>query len=501
MSLPGITNTILDGGLGVTKPASSRPHVIGCCDTGPLNTPTLISNQRQLKDAFGIHGPLVDCVGYILDQAGGPVLVTRATGSVAATYAIGTGPTGATAALLPASTAGGTDNSLNLVVATSAPKLDADIVATITVGGARSAMKFKYSLDGNKTQSVEIQGATTNAIGDTGITFEWQAAAVNPYVAGQTFTGEARAAMYNSTNLTTAHAAIDASLLTADFFVYAGRAANAVDSVALFSDVATKMAAFVNQDRYYRAMMNIGEGTAALALASFASLSSTRVAVLHGQFRSAPAFGVPGRALPYLPAVYAAAARAAGNVMSTDLAQTFGAETVGPLVGATEIDHNEYTQNAGLDDAKIGTLRTYANLVGFYITNVWLKSGAGSDFEFWQHGRMMDEACKTVSARHSELISSNVVCKEDGTGSLVEFAALAIEKKVQRSLDAVIGSALRGIGPTTVDGSTGHVSDQKYQVDRTNNVLSTKTLIATVSIVPRGYLKQLQTTLSYKLAV
>jgi hypothetical protein len=499
MALPGITNTILDGGLGVTTPASSRPHVVGPCDTGPLNTPTLISNQRQLKDTFGIHGQLVDCIGYILDTAGGPVLATRTTASVAATYAIGAGPTGATAALLPASTAGGTDNSLNLVVATSAPKLDADIVATITVGGARGAMKFKYSLDGNQTQSVEIQGATTNAIGDTGITFEWQAAAVNPYVAGQTFTGRARAPMYNSTNLTTAHA--DASLLTADFFVYAGKAANAADSVALFSNVAAKMAAFVAQDRYYRAMMNIGEGTAALALASFAALSSTRVSVLHGNFRSAPVFGVPGRALPYLPAVYAAAARAAGNVMSTDLAQTFGAESVGPLVGATEIDHNEYTQNAGLDDAKIGTLRTYANLVGFYLTNVHLKSGAGSDFEFWQHGRIMDEACKEVSARHSELISSNVVCKADGTGSLVEFAAQAIEKKVQRGLDARIGSALRGIGPTTVDGSTGHVSDQRYQVDRTNNVLSTKTLIATVSIVPRGYLKNLQTTLSYKLAV
>ena len=236
-------------------------------------------------------------------------------------------------------------------------------------------------------------------------------------------------------------------------------------------------------------------------MTAFSALTSNRVAVLHGQFRSAPVFGVPGRGAPFLPASYAAAMRAAGNVMSTDLAQTFGADSVGALPGCTEIDHNEYTENAGLDDAKIGTLRTYANLVGFYITNVWLKSASGSDFEFWQHGRMMDEACKVVSARHSELISSNVVVKADGTGSLVEFAAIAIEKKVQRSLDAVIGSALRGIGPTTVDGSTGHVSDQRYQVDRTNNVLSTKELIATVSLVPRGYLKRLTTTLSYKLAV
>lgn len=495
MALPGITNTILDGGLGVTSPASSRPHVIGACDTGPLNTPTLISNQRQLKETFGTHGPLVDCVGYILDNAGGPVVVTRTADSVAATY------DGGTTSEVAASSGGGTDNAINVIVATSAPKLDADVVVEIQTGGARSAMTFTYSLDGGETQSVEIAGATTVALGDTGITLEFDAGTVNPYTAGTTYSFEARAAMYDSTDLGTAFDAIELSNLTFDFLVFAGRAATASAAATLFSTIATQMTAFQNADRYYRAIMSAGEDTAANALSAFSALVSNRIAVVHGQFRSAPVFGVPGRAIPFLPGSYAAAMRAAGNVMSTDLAQTFGADSVGALPGATEIDHNEYTENAGLDDAKIGTLRTYANLVGFYLTNVWLKSAAGSDFEFWQHGRMMDEACKVVSARHSELISSNVVVKADGTGSLVEFAALAIEKKVQRSLDAVIGSALRGIGPTTVDGSTGHVSDQRYQVDRTNNVLSTKELIATVSLVPRGYLKRLTTTLSYKLAV
>ena len=495
MALPGITNTILDGGLGVTSPASSRPHVIGVADSGPVDTPTLISNQRQLKETFGTHGPLVDCVGYILDQAGGPVLVTRTQSSTAATY------DGGTTSEVAASSGGGTDNAINVIVATSAPKLDADVVVTIVDGGARSAMTFNYSLDGGETESVTIAGATTVALGDTGITLEFDAGTVNAYTAGTTYSFEARAPMYTAADLGDAFDAIELSNLTFDFLVFAGRAASASAAATLFSTIATQMTAFQNADRYYRAIMSAGEDTAANALTAFSALTSNRVAVLHGQFRSAPVFGVPGRGAPFLPASYAAAMRAAGNVMSTDLAQTFGADSVGALPGCTEIDHNEYTENAGLDDAKIGTLRTYANLVGFYITNVWLKSASGSDFEFWQHGRMMDEACKVVSARHSELISSNVVVKADGSGSLVEFAALGIEKKVQRSLDAVIGSALRGIGPTTVDGSTGHVSDQRYQVDRTNNVLSTKELIATVSLVPRGYLKRLTTTLSYKLAV
>jgi hypothetical protein len=495
MALPGITNTILDGGLGVTEPASARPHVVGPCASGPLNTPTLISNQTQLKSTFGTHGPLVDCVGYILDNAGGPVLATRTADSVAATYDGGTTDTAV------ASTGGGTDNEIVTTVATSEPKLDADVVVTITQGGARSSMKFTYSLDGGRSQSVETAGATTVALGDTGITLEFEAGAVNPYVAGATYAVEARAAMYNSADLVTAFDAIELSPLKYDFLVFAGRAASATAAATLFSTIGTQLTAFRGMDQYYRALMSCGEDSAANALSAFGALVHDRVARLHGTFNAAPVFGVPGRAAPALPLHYFAAARAAGNVMSTDLAQTFGAESVGPIPGALAIDHNEYTQNAGLDAAKIGTARTYANLEGFYLTNVWLASPTGSDFEYWQHGRMIDEACKIVSARHAELISSNVVVKADGTGALTEFAAQAIEKKVQRSLDAAIGSALRGIGPTTVDGSTGHVSDQRYQVDRTANVLSTKTLQATVTLVPRGYLKNLTATLSYKLAI
>src|SRR5690606_14311648 len=151
--------------------------------------------------------------------------------------------------------------------------------------------------------------------------------------------------------------------------------------------------------------------------------------------------------------------RAAGNVMSTDLAQTFGADSVGPIPSALPISHNEFTQNGGLDDAKIGTARTYANLTGFYLTNVWLKSAPGSDFEFWQHRRMMDQASIEVPARHSELIAGSVLAKHDGPGPLTEAAARAIDGKVPRGRDHRVGSALRGIGPTAIDGSPGHVSD------------------------------------------
>ena len=95
-----------------------------------------------------------------------------------------------------------------------------------------------------------------------------------------------------------------------DFFVFAGRAATASAAASLFSTIATQMNAFVARDRYYGAVMSAGEDTEANVLTAFASLTSNRVAVMHGQFRTAPVFGVQGRSVPYLPASYAAAMRA-----------------------------------------------------------------------------------------------------------------------------------------------------------------------------------------------
>lgn len=499
MALPGITNLILDGGIGVTTPASSTPHVVGVCEQGPSSTPTVVANPRILRETFGVNGPAVDAAGYILATAGGPIIFTRTAEGVAATYDDG-GGAGSTGSMVSSSGAG-VDNEIDLDVATTAPKNDYALLVKIVVGGALADTTMQYSLDGGVSYSPTIDAGASIALGTSGVTLEMEVGSTAPYVAGATYSAVVKAPHYSAANLTTVFDAVDLSLLSFDFYVFAGEAVDGAGAATLFSTVVSRLNSSVTKDRYYGAIMGAGDDTPAAALTAWAALVGERVAPVYGSFRTAPAFGHPGRALPHMPLVNAAAARAAGNVMSTDLAQTSGATSVGPLAGASDLSHNEYLAEAGLDAAKVGTGRTYANLTGIFLTNVWMKSGVGSDFEYWQHRRMMDEACKVVSQQHALLVSSNVITKTDGTGSLFEPSALAIEKRVQRALDNVIGSAVRGVGPTTVDGTTGHVSDIAYQVDRTNNVLSTKQLIATISIVPRGYLKTLSTTLSYKLQV
>lgn len=498
MALPGTSQIIQDGGLGVVTPATSTAHVVGVCESGALNTPTVIANQTQLSSIFGRNGAAVEAAGDILRFAGGPIVMTRTASSVAATYG-----GGATDALV-SDTGAGADNEINLAVATSAPKDAYEIVVNIIVGGALAATTFQYSLDGGNTFSATTPAGASVALGDSGVTLEFEAGSTAPFVAGAQYTGASKPAIYNAADLATAFTAINLSPLDFDFYVFAGHQDTAAASVLIFSAVASQLSGDVSsRDKYLRAMVDAGDEAAATALAAFNAVASERITVCYGTRRKTPAFASAGRSAPLLPVLNRAGALAAANVMSTDLGKAAGAGSVGadPGVSSATLSHNEFTQNAGLHDGKICTMRTYTNKSGAFLTSAPLKSNAGSDFTDWQFGRLMDQACKVVSQQHTDLINSSVVVKTDGSGQITEAAAQSIEKKVQRALDAVLGSAARQLGPTNIEGGPGHISDSAYQVDRTVNVLSTQTIQATVAIVPFGYAKTLTTTLSFSLAV
>lgn len=500
MTLPGVQNQVLDNGLGVSSPATSIPHIIGVFESGPVNTPTLVGNQRVLRETFGIFGPGNDEAGFILGLAGGPVVCTRVTSNVAASYTA----TNLATTTAVSSIGAGADNAIGFVIASSAPKNDFDVKITITLGGARTATKFTYSLDGGLTTSPELSAAATVPLGTSGVTAEFGVGTVAPYVAGATYTMQANAPSFDVTNMNLAFAAAKLSLLNYDFFLIAGDPISSVAGALIFAGVETQLDSFAlpATDKYFRAYMNMGrEVLPATALASYVAAVGERTGAIFSNFVAPAPFAQPGRGFAKMPAAHFVGLRASGNVISTDLACVSGGDSVGAIPGCVSIGHNEFLAESGLDAAKFGTLRTYANKTGFFLTNAWLHAAPGSDFEFWQHGRIMDQACRIVSAVHTDLISQTFEVKGDGSGSLTEAAAQSIEKRVQRQLDDVIGSALRGKGPTRLDGKLGHVADVAYQVDRTNNVITTKTIIATVTLIPLGYGKRFQATLSFKLQV
>lgn len=507
MALPASVVSILDNGLGVSQPATSVAAIIGVANSGATNSVQQIGSQRQLVSLFGVDGPLVEAAAYVLAQAGGPLLAVRATGDVAGTY------NGAATAALASSSGGGTGNTVSLAIADGAPLNDYEVVLTVVTGGTSLATTFTYSLDGGSSQSsvVAVTPAATQQLGASGVRVLFGTGAGSPFVAGATYGVYAKAPMISAASLGTAMSALDATLIPYDFIHVAGNGGTAGQQATLAAALSSRIASQqASLSRFVGGMISAGDSAGATAGATAGQVSTafanavidSRVSLSFGKVRTAAPIAIAGRAAPWLPASLASAMRAAGNLPSTDLAQTSGAQSVGALPGALAISHDEFLSPTGLDAQKITTLRTYpGGLQGFFLSNVWLHSAAGSDFQWWQHRRIMDLACSVVTLQHSLLISSSVVTKTDGTGAISEFSAQQIEKRVQRALDAVIGSAVRVIGPAAIDGTIGHVSDIRYQVDRQANVLSTSTLIATVSIVPRGYLKRLEAVLSFKLAV
>jgi hypothetical protein len=183
--------------------------------------------------------------------------------------------------------------------------------------------------------------------------------------------------------------------------------------------------------------------------------------------------------------VNVAAARAAASLISTDLARFAS----GALTGVTAISFDEFKQGV-IDDAKFGSLRTFQGVEGFYITNARLKSPIGSDFEFWQHGRIMDEACRILYQAQLRFLSAGVRTN-NGTGTIDERDAVRIEKEVTAQLEAVL------LQPKNAEGFSGHVSALSYRVSRTQNVLTTKVLATELAIRPLGYPKTITTTVGY----
>jgi hypothetical protein len=113
----------------------------------------------------------------------------------------------------------------------------------------------------------------------------------------------------------------------------------------------------------------------------------------------------------------------------------------------------------------------------------------------------MDEACTVIAQQHQLLIGSDFEVKNDGSGAYTEAEAQGIEKVVQRTLDQVIGSALRKIGPTRLNGKVGHVTEIRYQVDRAQNVLVTKVHQSSLAMVPLNYPKIFNCSLSFALQI
>lgn len=462
-SIPDATLSVTDGALGITEPTSAVSAVIGSCSSGTINTVYVFADHKTLVDTL-VSGPAVEAAAHELAVGGGVVYVVRVDNTSTA---------GAAGAVTPVGT------GLSVMTVTGAPYDNYRVIVKILVAGTNPAAgtaTFKYSLDGGDNYSQEIALPTDGAylIVGTNLTLHFSAASL---VVGDTYSFNNAAPGYNSTELTTAFAALCADPRTWKFVHIVGCASSAANQATLVAAVAVLLTAQETIFRYTYAIMempDLGDGTTgdAASIAAFASVSTPRVSVAAGYAEIVSA--LTGR-IEKRPAAWALAARRHKAPISEDSSRVRS----DALPGVVSLYRDEQIHR-GLDAARFATLRTHIGKQGFWITNGKTMAAAGSDFQHIQHREIMDVTCVIARAEMLDLLGDSVrvnpLTHPTSPGTILEQEARRIENRIRRKLEIAL-----------LDEN--HISGLLVQVNRTDNIISTQTLRIKVRVLPKGYFR------------
>ena len=454
--LPDVTLTIEDGGLGLLPTASDQVvAIVGPALSGSVGAVISITSYDALLTTFG-GGALVDAAAVCISMGAPQVLCVRSEGTLDGTTTV-TGP------------------GAGLVTIQGQATRDADIAITVTAGrvsisregrpavaagnvgtvialadlGVTLIVAFQGQVDYDTTISFRLPKSHTGSIVN-GIRSllqdprEWGAVLV---------TGFDQPELYSQ----------DPAVLAAafDFAVVAGQLMDEASASHRYASVI--LPAPVSQ-----------RGPDALAVATQA-FAHPRVMVAHGT-------AVIVHPINLQPATIPLAVVVAAKFVAAPISHDFGRVASGSLPGVLSISHDE-RQEPGLDAARFSTARTFIGLPGFYLTAGRMFAASGSDYEFVQHRRVMDRACKLSRAALLPYLNDSVRV-DTKTGGIDEGDARDVETSLEASLDADLVGA-------------GHATRAKGRVIRTDAIIQTKTMRVSLNIIPKGYLRAIGITLSF----
>lgn len=464
MSIPGQTFQVNDPGLGAVPEAINAPLFLGVCSAGVVGQLYALSRINDAVSQLG-QGPLVEsvCTALGTPGGGGPVYCVPLNGSIAGTAGTMTRTAG---------------SGTGTCTCTGTPYDGYEVQVSITKAGALGAAEFNYSLDDGYTQSDTLVVPTggTYVIPSTGLTLTF----TGTFAVGDRLEADCVAPFYNATDLAAGINAVLASNVEFAYPVLTGEAATTSAGVALAAALAAHTGTFFNGYRYVRAMIAAGRSVEATAITDYASFASTRVLVTYGRCDVVTRKPIAGWGYPNRSIVDVVAARAAASLISTDL----GRVAAGNIDGVLAISHDERL-NEILDAKRFTTMCTIQGRNGFFITQGRLFSNPGSDYRYWQHGRCVDVACDTAYKMQLPMLNSSTRTKPDG--KIDEGDAGRYEEPVRDALKANL------LEPDSAEGTKGHVTSVTYDIDRTNNLRDTDTMMTTVGVMPRGYVKHILT--------
>lgn len=495
MSIPSVTGTIKDGGLGATGDLGVNTFVIvGPATSGALGTAggaVACTSTSQVVSTF-TSGPAVEAACYLLNITPEPptVLIWRTPNTTAATSAVDvTGVTGSASSHISVSGTALDSATLTVTCTKAITCGTAGGQFTVTWGvGSPEPGPFITTTSltvaiGNGITLTLGQAADVWNVGDVAVVTCVEAMAgasdVTAAITGVCNGGRRfRAMLVTGIMGTTEFATVDTACSTFEAsFDYAFLFANTRDFNANETDA-----------QYTTAMDTLWGSTYA---------ANKRISLCGGFFRHTASPGAPnaGRILRR-PAAWAAARRFMEYDPSVSLAEVDN----GPLAGASITDSNrnsvEHDEriNGGIggfsDPARLLTLRTIKGRSGCYITLPWMKSAPGSDFIRVHLRAVMDIACATTHDTLESLLSEGVPA--DTTTGLIDKAEA---NNIQTDVDAALaGNLLQKTGSL----QRPRASSATTTVDTTVPLLTPgSTLPVTVAIESLIYLEKISFTIGF----
>ena len=464
------TVTVADGGLGARQQTDLPLAVVGCSSSGTAATPVLISSIAHAIETFG-HGPLVEAIATILRYGAGPVVGCRATASTAGSESA-VSQTGTGTAVLSVTTSGARDAYGIRVKITR---------AGANLAAATAAMQL--SIDGGTTygeeQAVPVSGIFTVGNTGVGVTF-----ADGTFVADDVYAITCTAPVFNSANASAAVTALLGSTIDHEGIFVVGPVTGTI-----YSALAT-LVADAEADGVYRWLLceprvqgsdSVGTFTAAI-ISDFADDASPHGAVCAGEALqlSAGIGGTHRRNVARLYAARLAAISASGRsqrLAESPMRVRSGA-VAGLDAGALYHDLRSLTTLTG---GRFCGLQSIVGRTGFYCTTR-STAATGSDLTDIARIRVIKAAQRALLGILTAQIGDTVPLTSSGT----------IQPAVAAALDAQLGAAFSR-------EMEGMISSSSVAVDRTNNIATTSTLLASFRMVPLGYTTAITATVGYEI--
>jgi hypothetical protein len=487
MTKQGITFNILDGQLGQQPPGQGQAEVvIGWASGGTVaNFVPYTTTSPSVIQANSGNGSMSRIAAFCAVNSGNPVTCVSIPSAGAGTVtAVFTGSTTVTNTSSSVVTITGTPNDdYYLYITPQQATTAANVVGT-------AGPVVGLSLDGGKTfaYTVNLGTATTITTGSafttyTGLTISFAAGTL---VTNDIFYAVATAPTIAAASVQSALAAV-VKIKSEEFEdVYVA----GVSSGAMAASYDTYMLALATTNKRFSRLLcsarDAAWGGASTETetawitsieADFTNNGTTRVGVAAGYYpfldpytssimRSSLLYGAGARNSAVLPSI---------DLGEVDLGGLPGCILPGspdPFGKSTYFYHDEDV-TPGLDAARFMAAWLPIGTVGLYVLNPNLMAPPGSDFNWLQHGHVIDEGCAAVYAFFLQKLSKPVrVSAKTG------FILPQDRQQLQDGCNSQLTNAL-----------VGQVSGIVVQVSATDNILATSTITVNVYVIPLAYIK------------